>query len=49
MYRLMMAFCNQWGPWAESEDGLDRAGTGAEAGQVISRAQHHHSDLQYRL
>lgn len=34
MYRHMMALCNQLGAWAESENGLDRAGTGAEAGQV---------------
>lgn len=34
MYRHMMTLCNQLGAWAESENGLDRAGTGAEAGQV---------------
>lgn len=36
MYRLVKALCNHQ---AESEDDLDRAGTGTEAGQVTSRVQ----------
>ena len=43
MYRLMMTLCRQRGSWPESEGSLDRVGTGVEAGQVTSRAQHHHS------